>query len=174
MASDDRAARRASWRRLKQGPGWIVVVLVAVVLMVFGVSQSREARTTEERIEEISKQLACPICDGESVFDSRNNASVAVRNEIRAQVESGQFTDAQVIAYIEERFGERVVLTPKAEGLDALVWILPVVALVGGVGGLAFAFRKWQRAAGDVPTDDDRTIVEAARQGFDDESEGAR
>jgi len=177
MAAPDTAAqvaRRAGWRRMKQGPGWIVVVLIATVLMVFGVSQSREARTPEERIQEISKQVACPICDGESVFESRNNASVAIRNEIRAQVDSGQFTDAQVIAYIEERFGERVVLVPKAEGLDSLVWILPVVALAGGVAGLALAFRKWQGAAGTVPTDDDRALVDAARQGFDDEAEGAR
>jgi len=175
--ADPRAARRAGGRRLKQGPGWIVVVLLFGVLLVFGIAQGRDARTPEERVEELSKQIACPICDGESVFDSRNPTSAAIRNELLAQVENGQSSDAQILAYIEERFGEDVLLVPRAEGIDALVWILPVMALAGGVTGLAIAFRRWQREGGLEATDADRALVDAARAretGFDDEAEGAR
>lgn len=175
--ADARLARRAGWRRLKQGPGWIVVSVLFGVLLVFGIAQGRDARTPEERVEELSKQIACPICDGESVFDSRNPTSAAIRTELLAQVEVGQFSDEQILAYIEERFGEDVLLVPRAEGIDALVWILPVMALAGGVVGLTIAFRRWQRQGGLEVTDADRALVEAARQrdtGFDDEAEGAR
>jgi cytochrome c-type biogenesis protein CcmH len=108
------------------------------------------------------------------VFESRNNASEALRNEIRAQVDGGVATDDEIITFIEQRYGAQVLLVPRADGIDALVWILPVVALVCGVAGLAFAFRRWKRAGGDVPTDDDRALVaEARRTGLDaDDSPG--
>jgi cytochrome c-type biogenesis protein CcmH/NrfF len=52
---------------------------------------------------------------------------------------------------------------PPKSGVDSLVWVLPVVALVLAVGGLVVAFRKWRLAPDTVPTDDDRALVEAAR-----------
>ena len=162
------------WRRFKQGPGWILLGVVVVALMAIGLGQASDELSPEERIEAISKRLACPICDGESVFESRNNASEALRNEIRAQVDGGVATDDELITFIEQRYGAQVLLVPRADGIDALVWILPVVALVCGVAGLAFAFRRWKRAGGDVPTDDDRALVaEARRTGLDaDDSPG--
>jgi cytochrome c-type biogenesis protein CcmH len=158
------------WQRFKRGPGWILLGAVVVALMAIGLAQNSDVLSPEERIEAISKRLACPICDGESVFESRNNASESLRNEIRAQVDAGVASDDQIITFIEQRYGAQVLLVPRADGVDALVWILPVVALVCGVAGLAFAFRRWKRAGGDVPTDDDRALVaEARRAGLDDD-----
>lgn len=158
----------AGWQRLKRGPGWIVLGVVAIALMVIGLGQRADQRSDAQRIEDISKRIACPICDGESVFDSRNATSEALRVEIRAQVEGGDATDDEIITYIEQRFGEEVLLVPRAEGIDALVWVLPVVVAVLAVGGLAFAFRRWQRNAGGTATDDDRALVaQARRRGLD-------
>ncbi len=154
----------SGWQRLKRGPGWIVLGVLVVALMAIGAGRTTERLSPQERVEEISKRLACPICDGESVFESRANASVALRNEIKAQVEAGQASDDEIITYIEQRFGAQVLLVPKAEGVDALVWILPVVALVGGIAGLIVAFRRWQANAGGTATEADRELVAAARR----------
>ncbi len=152
------------WSRFKQGTGWLVLGVVFAVLMVIGVGGASPEPSPEERIESISKRIACPICDGESVFDSRNATSEALRAEIRAQVQAGQASDDEILTFIQQRYGEQVLLVPRAEGLDALVWILPVVAAVGGAAGLAVAFRRWRREAGGVATDDDRALVAAARR----------
>lgn len=158
----------AGWQRVKRGPGWIVLGVMAAVLMVLGVGRGADERSAAERVEDISKRIACPICYGESVFDSRNPTSEALRVEIRTQVDSGDASDDEIITYIQQRFGEQVLLVPRAEGVDALVWVLPVVAAVLGVGGLAFAFRRWQRNAGGRATDADRELVaQARRSGLD-------
>lgn len=151
------------WKRLKQRwAAWAVLGAVAVGLLAIGVSHDAGPRSPEERVEEISKRLACPICDGESVFESRNNASVAIKNEIRAQVADGVLDDDEIITFIVQRYESEVLLVPRADGIDALVWILPVVAFVCAVAGLAVAFRRWRAAADDLPTDDDRDLVAAA------------
>ena len=150
------------WRQAKRWPGWLALALVVVGLLAVGINQDSGPTTPEERVEAISKRLACPICDGESVFESRNNASVAIRTEIAAQVESGVRSDEEIITFIEQRYGSRVLLVPRATGLDALVWALPVAAFVCATAGLAVAFRRWKRAGDTVPTEEDRVLVAAA------------
>ena len=159
----------SAWRRAKRWPGWLVLGVVVIGLLAIGVARDSGPRTSEERVEDIAKRLACPICDGESVFESRNNASAAIRNDIKADVSAGLLDDDQILTSIEERYGEKVRLLPKATGVDSLVWILPVAAFVCAFAGLVFAFRRWKRAADTVPTDDDRLLVEAALRDAPDE-----
>jgi cytochrome c-type biogenesis protein CcmH len=153
------------WKRFKQQwPGWVLLVVVAGLLLAVGITHDSGPRTPEERVEEVSKRLACPICDGESVFDSRNNASATIRTEIKAQVAAGERSNDDIISFIEQRYGAQVLLVPRASGFDALVWALPVAVFVCAVAGLAVAFRRWRRAADTVPTDADRVLVDAALQ----------
>jgi len=152
-----------SWQRsIKRWPSWVVLLFVVAALLGVGATRDAGARTPEERVEEISQQLACPVCNGETVYESRNTASASIRAEIKAQVTSTDATDDEIIAFIVDRYEAKVQLLPKANGFDSLVWVLPAAALVCAVVGLFFAFRRWKRAADTVPDDDDRSLVEAA------------
>jgi cytochrome c-type biogenesis protein CcmH len=113
-------------------------------------------------VEEIAKRLACPVCDGESVYESANPASAAIRQEIKAQVSGGVATDDDIVAYIVQQFGAQTQLVPKATGFESLVWVLPAVAFVCAGVGLFFAFRRWRTNIDTVPDDADRALVEAA------------
>lgn len=147
---------------LKRWPGWVLLVLVVVPVLAVGATRDGGARSPEERVEEISKRLACPICDGESVYESQNSASSAIRAEIRAQVSSTDVTDDEVVAYIVQNFGAETQLVPSASGFDSLVWALPTAALVCAAVGLWFAFRRWRAAVDTVPDDADRALVDDA------------
>ncbi len=147
---------------MKSWPSWVLLVLVVGGLLAVGATRDAGPRTPKERVEDISRRLACPICDGESVFESRNADSQAIRIEIAKQVDSGTVSDDQIINFIEQRFGSRVLLVPRATGIDALVWALPAAALVCAVVGLGVAFRRWKAAADTIPDDEDRRLVAAA------------
>ncbi len=162
-----------SLQRLKRWPGWVLLVLVVAGLLAYGSTKDAGARTPEERVEEISKQLACPICGGETVYESRNTASTSIRAEIAAQVTTTDATDDEIIAYIVQQFGAKTQLLPKASGFESLVWVLPSVALVCAGVGLGFAFRRWRTNVDTVPDDDDRARVAAALAADDAASEAA-
>ena len=149
-----------AWKTAKRWPTWAVMVAIVIALLAVGATRDSSASTPEERVESISRRLACPICDGESVFESRNNASASIRAEIKAQVSEGLRSDDEIISFIEQRYSASVLLVPRATGIDALVWALPVAAFVCAIAGLAFAFRRWRLAADTVPTDADRRLVE--------------
>lgn len=168
MPKHDGRGVTAGWhRQLKRWPGWVLLVLVVVGFLAAGASRDAGPRTPEERLEAISTKLACPICDGESVFESRNADSQNIREAIRQQIATGSASDTQVISFIADRFGAQVLLTPKATGVDALVWALPAAALVCAIAGLWVAFRRWRRQIDTVPDDADRALVAAALAGED-------
>lgn len=157
-------------RRLKSWPGWLLMAFVAVGFLVVGATRSTGPQTPQDRVDEITQRLACPICDGESVFESQNNASRAIRNEVGDLVRENELSDDQILAVFEARNSE-ILLVPKASGFDALVWVLPVMGFVIGVTALGFAFRRWRLEAASMadPTQDDRDLVAAA---LDAESDG--
>lgn len=152
--------------KVKRWPGWLLLVVVVVSVLAIGSTRSAGPQTQEERIEVISKRVACPVCNGESVAESRNNASRAIRNEIETLVRTTPLTDDEIVAGLENSYGTDILLVPRATGFDALIWVLPTVAFVCGVAGLAVAFRRWRVEADGMsaPTDADRDIVAAARQ----------
>ncbi len=134
-------------RRAKGWTGWVLLILVAVGLIVVGTTRDTGPRTPDERIEAISKRLACPVCQGESVYESRNTASNQIREAIRQGVDEGRLSDEQIIQQITVAYEGEELLVPTGSGVEALAWALPAAAFVLGAAGLVVAFRRWQRSA---------------------------
>lgn len=152
--------------KVRRGAMWVVMAIIVGLLLAIGASQDRGPRNQQERVDEIAKRLACPTCQGESVYVSRASAAVSLRDEIARQIRSGERTDDQIIAYIEDRFGGQVLLVPRSSGLDALVWALPVAALICALFGLAVAFRRWRVSIETEISDADRALVDKALNEF--------
>ena len=148
-------------KKLNSLPIWILMLLLTAGLLAFGTLRDRGPLTQQGRIDSISKQLACPTCNGESIYVSRAPAAEAIRNEIAREVASGQNSDDQIVAVIENSFPGSVLL-PRTDGVESLIWILPVVALVGGLCILGLVFRRWKNASLSHASDEDFAIVEAA------------
>jgi cytochrome c-type biogenesis protein CcmH/NrfF len=153
----------------KSWPAWFGLGVVLLVALVIGVAQSGGASTPAERIDAIARTVKCPVCPGESVYESRNSVAVNIKNEIAREVRAGR-TDDQIRAGLAERFGDSILLVPGASGVDSLVWVLPVVVLVVGLVGLGLAFRRWRQETDEAgqPSAEDRELVEAALRLEDD------
>jgi len=153
-------------KSIKQPTVWVAMAIIVGLLLVVGANNNSGPLTQQERIDQISQRLACPTCQGESVYVSQAPAAASLREEIARQVGGGERTDDEILAFVEQRFGGRVLLVPRSSGVDALMWALPVTALICALAGLVFAFRRW-RVSGDVEvSDSDRKIVdEAMRNG---------
>jgi cytochrome c-type biogenesis protein CcmH len=96
----------------------------------------------EARAETIGQQLRCLVCQNESIEDSNADLARDIRTIIRQQVVAGQ-SNAQIIAYMVQRYGTFILLKPPFDAMTALLWATPVVALLLGLG-IAF-FAVWQR-----------------------------
>jgi len=90
----------------------------------------------EARVQALGKQLRCPMCQGLSIADSSSSAARAQMYKVRELVAAGR-SDREIRDYFTSRYGEWALLDPPASGMNLLVWLLPLLLLVGG--GLAIA-----------------------------------
>jgi cytochrome c-type biogenesis protein CcmH/NrfF len=149
---------------------WLVMLLIATGLLLVGGMRDTGPLTQQDRIDLITKHLACPTCQGESVYVSRAPSAEAIRSEVARQVAASVRTNDEIIGYIEQRFGGQVLLVPRSTGLEVLVWALPVVAFVCAIAALAFSFRRWRTIRGDDVSPEDARLVADALQHEDEQS----
>lgn len=85
------------------------------------------------RTNQVGSKVRCPVCQGLSVADSPSEMAVNMKEQVRELLSRG-YTEEQILKYFELSYGQFVLLEPKFEGVNTLVWLLPGIALlIGGV-----------------------------------------
>jgi cytochrome c-type biogenesis protein CcmH len=143
---------------------WIALGLVVVVAIIVLMVRSRPDRSPAARAARLEHQLACPVCEGQSVADSNSPQSQAIRESIPRQIASGM-SDAEIRSYYVQRYTEKVLETPSNSGLGIVAWGLPTAAILLGAVGIGFAVRRWSTTPRLTATAEDEEIVRRAREG---------
>jgi cytochrome c-type biogenesis protein CcmH len=123
-----------------------VVLLIAAVAVLAAVGWSARPQPVmpAARVEAITAELRCPVCQGLSVSDSPSETAREMRDLVAQRVAEGR-TDDEIRAEFRRSYGDWVFLTPPLFGLTGFVWLAPFAALV--VGAL-FALRLVRRPTG--------------------------
>jgi cytochrome c-type biogenesis protein CcmH len=103
----------------------------------------------EKKAQEIGKTIRCAVCQGLSVADSPSPMAQSMMDRVRELVKDGK-SEQDIHAYFVERYGEWILLEPKAEGFNLIVWVLPFVFVGLGLAVIARNTAKSEdaRAAG--------------------------
>ena len=83
----------------------------------------------EERARGIGRELRCLVCQNQSIEDSDADLARDLRRIVREQVSAGR-SDAEVVEFVHERYGDFVLLRPRFTAATALLWATPAVALL--------------------------------------------
>ncbi len=112
----------------------------------------------EARLQTLAKELRCLVCQNESLADSHADLAVDLRREIRDKMRAGM-SDAEITAYLTQRYGDFVLYRPPFKGTTALLWAGPFLLLVSAAGGVIWFLKRRRRALSDAPLSE----AEAAR-----------
>ncbi len=100
----------------------------------------------EARAREISAGLRCLVCRNESIDESNADLARDLRLLVRERVLAGD-SNEEAVAYIVDRYGEYVLLRPRTDGANLILWLAgPLMLIVAGGVGLVF-LRRRARAA---------------------------
>jgi cytochrome c-type biogenesis protein CcmH len=132
-----------------------LVLLVLLALVVGGLAAQAaqpeglylgsgrlEDAALETRAARLASELQCPVCQGQSIAASPAPMARQMKDLIRSQVSEG-YTDEQVKEYFVSKYGEWVLLQPRAAGFNLLVYILPVLVLLLGGVLILTVVRRW-------------------------------
>jgi cytochrome c-type biogenesis protein CcmH len=94
----------------------------------------------EEQAQKIASELRCPVCQNLSTGDSPSELAQEMRQIILSQLQEGK-TPEQIKAYFVSKYGQWVLLAPRPQGFNLVLWILPFVGAGAGVVLVLFTIR---------------------------------
>ena len=128
--------------------------MVAVVALLFAAvplhAQHPARHVNEQAVYDVAAQLRCVVCQNLSVADSPSEMASQMRAVVRERLAAGE-TPEQVIRYFVDKYGEWILLSPPRRGFTLLVWIMPAIGVIVGVGVVILLVRSWTRRRPATP-----------------------
>ncbi|MCY4079616.1 MAG: cytochrome c-type biogenesis protein CcmH [Caldilineaceae bacterium] len=95
-------------------------------------AQSESTSISADEVNDVARDLWCPLCGGRLRLDSCELKACAQMREV-IEIKLAEGEDAESIRdYFLEQYGPQVLGEPPRQGFNWLAWILPVVAVAGG------------------------------------------
>jgi len=131
---------------------WLIVAAILAVGLAVAWSARPQPLTAAERVDRISAELRCPVCQGLSVQDSPSETARSMRALVAQRVAEGR-TDDEIRAEFRASYGDWILLSPALFSASGLVWLAPLATVVLG------AWVAWRRVRGPAvvlapPTDE--------------------
>ena len=122
--------------------------LILLIFFLSGVAAAQSVATDdaalERRVQALSEELRCLVCQNQSLADSHADLALDLKNQVREKFKQGA-SEKDVIAFMTERYGDFVLYRPPLKATTVLLWFGPGVLLVAGL--IALFLRLRRRAA---------------------------
>ena len=126
----------------------ILFIGLAAILQV-AVVNAQEV-PTDDQVNAVAKQLYCPVCENIPLDVCPTQACAQWRELIREKLSAG-WTEAEIKTYFVAQYGDRVLASPPATGLNWLVYIIPPLVIIAGAYILYRALLSWRQAPAQLP-----------------------
>ena len=107
-----------------------IIKIFIFILILFYFSP---LKADQERLQNnITKNLRCLICQGQSVYDSDSEFAISLKLVVKNKIKDGLSED-QIYNYLTEKYGEWILYDPKFNKNTYFLWLLPILMfLLGG------------------------------------------
>ena len=132
---------------------YFAILLCALSLRAFASLPADSDAELDARVQQLAAELRCLVCQNQSVADSPAPLAVDLRTELRERLRRGD-SDAQVLQYLSERYGDFVLYRPSLKSSTLALWFGPGLLMFAGVMTLGIVLRR-------VPRDVEPAAAEA-------------
>ena len=119
---------------------WLLTISLLLALSFSGLAQTSDAEI-EARAKEVGRSLRCVVCQNQTIDESDAPLAVDMRKLVRTRLKAGD-TNTEVIDYMQERYGDYVLLKPPVQTNTYILWFLPFLLLIGALVWFIRASRK--------------------------------
>ncbi len=104
---------------------------VFIIIFLFLKSNNLCANENSER-NQITKNLRCLICQGQSVYDSDSDFANSMKILVDKKLDEG-LSEKAIYIYFKEKYGDWILYDPGLNKNTYLLWLLPIlIFLLGG------------------------------------------
>ena len=136
---------------------WLLLALCLLAVPAAAVEPDEvlDDPALEARARDLSQNLRCLVCRNESIDESNADLARDLRLLVRERLVAGD-TDAEVIDFVTDRYGEFVLLRPRADGANLILWFAGPAMLVAAGGIAGFTLRRRPASRDDALTEAER------------------
>ncbi len=92
---------------------------------------SSNAIAQNSKVNDISKNLRCIICQGQSVYDSNSEFALSIKTLISQKLAAGNSED-EIYNFLKSKYGDWIVYEPEINKYTLVLWILPLFLFIFG------------------------------------------
>jgi cytochrome c-type biogenesis protein CcmH len=157
---------------------WPTLFVVIAALFVFAAPSLEPTIATAASLRtilnEIEEEVMCPVC-GTLLGLAESPQATREKAFVEKLAKEGK-NKSQIKEALVNQYGDAVLALPKSTGFNLSAYVVPIVAFVLAVIGLAFAVWGWRKAAGkredrrpdlEGPSDEDRERLDADLARYD-------
>jgi cytochrome c-type biogenesis protein CcmH len=124
---------------------WLLISLILGLVLAFtGSAFAQDILPSDDEVNAIAKGIYCPVCENTPLDVCPTQVCAQWRELIREQLGMG-WSEAQIKQYFVDQYGDRVLASPPARGLNWLVYVLPPLAILSGALILFRTLRTWKK-----------------------------
>ena len=105
-----------------------IIKLILLLYFSFNFSYANEINT---KVDQITKNLRCLICQGQSVYDSQSDFAISMKLVVKKKIDEGK-EDKEIYDYLKNKYGEWIVYEPELNQNTFLLWSIPLILFVFG------------------------------------------
>ena len=105
-----------------------ILKLILLLYFSFNFSYANEINT---KVDQITKNLRCLICQGQSVYDSQSDFAVSMKLVVKNKIDEGK-KEKEIYDYLKNKYGEWIVYEPELNRNTILLWLIPLILFVFG------------------------------------------
>ena len=105
--------------------------LIFFLSLFFFSNISSYAINNDTKLDEITKNLRCLICQGQSVYDSQSDFAISMKLIVKKKLDEGK-KEEEIYVYLKEKYGEWIVYDPELNQNTLLLWSIPLILFVFG------------------------------------------
>ena len=129
-----------------RGLALIAILLLAASAGAVDTGQHFDDPADQARYERLIRDLRCVVCRSESIADSNAPLAADLRREVELLMRDGQ-SDAEIHAFMTDRYGDFVLLRPPVTPRTWLLWAAPALFLAVGLAVVIVVVRRRAAAA---------------------------
>ena len=95
----------------------------------------------EKRVNAISEELRCLVCQNQSLADSHADLAVDLKNQVREKLKQGM-SEREIVDYMVSRYGDFVLYRPPVKATTLFLWFGPPLLLVAGLAALFMRLKR--------------------------------
>tara|TARA_B100000401_G_scaffold297185_1_gene203831 strand:- start:148 stop:510 length:363 start_codon:yes stop_codon:yes gene_type:complete len=107
-----------------------ILRIILIFFLIFPFSYLKA--DDQDKLNKITKNLRCLICQGQSIYDSDSEFANSMKTLVDKKLDEGLSED-QIYEYFKNKYGEWILYEPQLNKNTYILWLLPLfLFLIGG------------------------------------------